>query len=220
LALVGLGIVIGAIVVLSRPEREPEYGGKKLSEWVREFRTPTRSWEADVAIRHLGTNALPYLIKWMSYELAPWKVKVYNGLPNFLRRPFNSWIQKDLLATAAARAFENAVDNLGPDARPVAPVLIKLMNDPKRKQSAGRAAMAIGHLGDEFLPALTAALTNRSSIRSYVVSGIGSMGTNAWPAAPALTNLLDDPDPVLRQLAAGWLRRIDPGNVRTNELHN
>ena len=86
-------VVAGVLVeVLGSREREPEYGGKKLSEWVQAY--PPESWiwvrpapttrdgiarlftetkDPMRTIRHIGTNALPYLVKWMDYEASPWK---------------------------------------------------------------------------------------------------------------------------------------------------
>src|SRR3954469_4010547 len=74
------------------PEPEPRYQGRKLSQWLllRDSAPPfTRpnglnarlasfksfpavsygsSAETEDAIRHIGTNALPYLVKWIQYE--------------------------------------------------------------------------------------------------------------------------------------------------------
>jgi len=213
LGLIGIGVVVGVIVVLPKPEREPVYGGKKLSEWVLEFRTSwSKTEETDEAVRHIGTNAIPYLVKWMSYEPAPWRIKLYEGLPAFCRGPFNGWIRKDKLALCAFRALEK----LGPNSQAGVPELVSLLNDPRRNYSAGRAAMALGSLGDEYLPTLLAALTNRPTVRGAILIGISSMGTNARTAVPALTNLLNDPDLAVRRIAATVLRRIDPQTVKTN----
>jgi len=52
------------VAVFAGREREPEYGGKRLSEWVTTRNTDA---ERDQAIRAIGTNALPCLVKWISF---------------------------------------------------------------------------------------------------------------------------------------------------------
>src|ERR1041385_2280437 len=66
-------IFIGAIAIISlRPgEREPEYQGKKLSEWLLAYHHPWESVDpsstrAAEAVRTIGTNAVPCLVKWTS----------------------------------------------------------------------------------------------------------------------------------------------------------
>jgi HEAT repeat protein len=62
----------GSLVLVLPREREPEYQGKKLSEWLRigfwsNYGTPERR-DATKAVREIGTNALPYLSKAIAYE--------------------------------------------------------------------------------------------------------------------------------------------------------
>src|SRR3954454_21898924 len=54
-------------------DREPSYNGHSLSEWLHAARAgyhsaPAPSAEAPAAIRQIGTNALPTLLKWTSYQ--------------------------------------------------------------------------------------------------------------------------------------------------------
>jgi len=208
LVLVALGIVIGGIVLLSRPEREPEYGGKKLSEWVRGWWEEPR--QGDEAIRHAGTNALSYFIRWISYEPAPWKIRLYQRYPQMFEKLFGAWVRKFQLYVSAPQLM----GRMGTNANAAIPELVRFLNDPTRKIRAGQAAIALGSLGDRSLPILLAALTNGPpEIRGAIVMGIGKMGTNGWPAAPALTNLINDPNPAVGQMAAMVLRSIDPSRM-------
>ena len=71
-ALVG---VIGWQVV--KPSGEPHYQGRSLTYWIRSYRrdqsgvqliaSPEELATADNAVRHIGTNAFPYLLKWLAY---------------------------------------------------------------------------------------------------------------------------------------------------------
>ncbi|HEY9072979.1 MAG TPA: hypothetical protein VIN67_02500, partial [Desulfobaccales bacterium] len=55
----------------SAAEQEPSYNGRLLSEWLGDMRlgqlysgpSPTQT-----AVQAMGTNAIPTLLKWMSYE--------------------------------------------------------------------------------------------------------------------------------------------------------
>ena len=88
-----LGIVIlvaaVALVLIVNREREPEYGGRKLSEWVRRYRVPgsMTSWRPDEqaaqAVHRLGTDAVPYLLGWMSYEAPGWRCDLEEMLEGF-----------------------------------------------------------------------------------------------------------------------------------------
>src|SRR6266404_4177109 len=94
LVIAGVAVVAVVTAVLLRAEREPEYGGKRLSEWV----DPT-FWsaypfsqgtsiqgmpnEVADAIRQTGTKAIPYLLTWIQYEPPAWKKKsfmIINGV--------------------------------------------------------------------------------------------------------------------------------------------
>jgi len=53
-------------------EREPEYQGKKLSEWLElgwlSHRGSVEQEEASDAIRHIGSNSVPYLVSAVRYR--------------------------------------------------------------------------------------------------------------------------------------------------------
>jgi hypothetical protein len=65
---------------LSR-SREPRYKGKSLGFWLDHlYQTDTggrwrQNTNAAEAIRHIGTNALPYLLQWNAYERPRWEIK-------------------------------------------------------------------------------------------------------------------------------------------------
>src|SRR6266404_2982002 len=93
-------VVAGVLVaVFARREREPEYGGKRLSEWVRQYYQPRKyggSPNADIdassALRNIGTNALPHLVRWLNYyEAPPWKSRLFGVVNPWLRRLYASW---------------------------------------------------------------------------------------------------------------------------------
>jgi len=60
-AVVAVTFIAGAFLLLMA-RSEPSYGGRSLSYWLNEARV-NRSEQATNAIRALGTNAWPFLVK-------------------------------------------------------------------------------------------------------------------------------------------------------------
>jgi hypothetical protein len=108
-ACVSLGI---GVVAFWPGEKEPEYNGKRLSEWLDIACTNMSSLEeasavlagnfaeikskplleAVQAVRGIGTNAVPCLVRWAAIDpRPPWKEKVaaiYWKLPRILQTDF------------------------------------------------------------------------------------------------------------------------------------
>ena len=80
-------------------QREPSYHGVSLTAWLCAYDSlattgrapsPQQKQEAAEAVRHIGTNALPCLLKWMRYEPAPWRKQwrnAFDKMPHPLNRP-------------------------------------------------------------------------------------------------------------------------------------
>src|SRR5437588_2755835 len=141
-----LGLVVAGIVaaLVWRGEKEPEYQGKKLSEWI----DLCSAWKGDVdlqrqhreatdAVRRIGTNAIPYLLKWIRYETPDWRDKLESAIQKLPSAISDSSAVESLTkdkADARAEAAAEALDILGPDASAAVPNLSKLLNDPKRPE--------------------------------------------------------------------------------------
>jgi hypothetical protein len=186
LAVLGLGILAALLFAFTRP-REPSYKGRSLSQWVEDYGTPpkmTLSRQQEVAaqaIRAIGTNALPFLLRWIKYEAPP---PVREG-----SAPRD---EADLRADDAVRAF--AI--IGPDARCALPELTAILTRtvPGVTFANTRAGHAMAAIGPAALPAFCAALTNQSpAVREVAALTIYDLGTNARPAAPDLIRTLSDP---------------------------
>jgi len=92
------GCLVGILMVALWPgEREPEYKGKTLSQLVtmgwkngRWVGTKQEGREVIEGTAHVGTNALPWLVKWIGEEEVPWQMMVWGNitkLPAMLRVP-------------------------------------------------------------------------------------------------------------------------------------
>ncbi len=131
---------------------QPVYNGKPLSEWLSELTEDknnpydTRD-QAQEAIRQIGTNALPFLLKEISDLGELWQ-KV--GATNFSNSK-----------EAETRLFNVhvAFKTLGPIAKPAVPALVDLLNGA---YTAFPAAFALTQIDPQAASvALTQALTNK-----------------------------------------------------------
>jgi hypothetical protein len=125
-------VVAGVVVFIVWPrEREPEYQGRRLSWWIkgawRQSENGAVQEERVQAIREIGTNALPYLVKWIGEAADPHFSKFEGIIIGKLNsRCGDAWVRfrfgKEFRATDAVTAL--AI--LGPVARPTNPELYKL----------------------------------------------------------------------------------------------
>src|SRR5690348_12098163 len=93
-------VLIASLLVFLWPERgpkEPRYQGKSLSEWIARAvpipRAPSMHADAEEAIRHMGTNALPCLLQWLDYQPVWWREK-YRSTFMKIKRPqrIRNWL--------------------------------------------------------------------------------------------------------------------------------
>src|SRR5205085_1575714 len=121
--------------------------------------------QPDDAMRHIGTNALPFLVEWIQYRGTPCSARARS-----LIAKLPPWIQKTSFARSVlfdkawfrAMATVRCFYVLGPEAAPVAPRLIRLMNDPLKPAIAARAVDALSGIGQGALMPLLACVTNRA----------------------------------------------------------
>ena len=207
------GVLVALAIFLTR-HREPSFKGKNLSTWLAQYaaitlgdakKTPTAQDKVDFeeAIRHIGTNALPYLLDWIQYERPP---SDYQSIDE----PRN---RKELRAIGAC----NAYTVLGDRARPSIPELTRILNDTTKRWTCWNAAGALGDIGVEARPALIAALSsNNERARESAAMGIRRLGTNAGPAIPLLLRCLYDRNEGVMHHAAialGYIMKLDPDRV-------
>ena len=149
LLLAFLPVTIAVILALSAGEREPAYKGKRLSQWLRQYQKPpppgmplgmrvrsqwlgqapigltfpdrpARLVEAEGAVRHIGKECLPWLVRWLGYEPPAWRRKLSNLLAGW-RMPFKESIVR-LVRVDDYRVWQGLAgfEILGPLARELA----------------------------------------------------------------------------------------------------
>ncbi len=211
-------LVLGAMVLLAlgwvvfKPDKEPEYKGKKLSQWAMQLigdpitgsnaPSETAYEEAGLAIRGIGTNAVPHLVKWISYENPTWRTKLTETLNNFFRTTGLSWkipynpVSEDL--KVRRRKAVIAFQILGPVAESAIPALSQALYNVKEDdlERALSLGTALAQLGPRHCVFLCAALTNQTFVvRSAAVKVLSlRRDTNYAAAVPALVACLSDRD--------------------------
>jgi hypothetical protein len=138
--------VVIVVLLLWPREREPEYNGGALSAWLARCGSTNQaeSRAAVDAIRHIGTNALPFLLRWIQYE---------PGWKDSLGRKILGWpvigsrrdVQRLIWNMTQYRAITavNGFRILGSQANPALPELQRLADNPKAPETAIRATQCL-----------------------------------------------------------------------------
>ena len=173
---------------------EPSYGGKALGEWLKVHEPEGAfSEEAKQALQHMGTNAIPALLKRLTYVQPPF------GLPAFE------------VNTEAMKGFIM----LGEQAKPALPQLQAIM-DGANAHIAVCAMVSSYGTGSNIVPLLIKGLTNhfpdvRNEAANLLTDGPGAkFPEQRKRAIPLFVKLLSDPDESVRINATNQLKQIDP----------
>ncbi len=240
---------LAVVAWLTLPPAEPVYNGRRLSQCLApSLSNPdrgARSWsarnlQADEAVRHLGTNALPTLLRMLQSTDSSVKARLID-LEERRGGIFIKYASAAERNQAAQRGFEvlgpeasNAVPALltiarrnlspaslsaaiaalgaiGPPARAAVPSLLQWATN--NGTQAGPAIRALGRIRADpslVVPFLTNALPG-PNVRPSVVFALGEFGTNALPAVPALLALLhSEADLTDKRIYTNALNKIDP----------
>ena len=210
LACLAGGFIIGALGTFWAfwPEKEPQYKGVSLSQWLEvhmpyNVRTQSKaeSEAAEIAVQYIGTNAIPYFLKWIRYEPTHFRGNLagHPDCPAFL----SEWLLHP------CNKSDHAVEGfkiLGTNAASAIPELTRLMN--KNKMFSSRQAIeALSHLGKDAAPPIIEALgqaldsTNRITISRFRLFGairtMRDLGTNMTPAVPILVRYTQGQDEMI-----------------------
>jgi HEAT repeat protein len=198
-------------------EREPVYQGKRLSRWVKDyalvFRLPPNAApstpNADEAVRQIGTNAIPTLLRMLRAKDSPLKDKLValaqrQHIIKIEYTPAEQW--------NGAAPFAFGV--LGAKAQSAVPALIEIANRNISFDSQSSAIMALGFIGPsakEAVPSLPGWATNANAeVREISIIGLGEIGAEPDRVVPALIHALHDPDAEVQGKAAWALGKLRP----------
>jgi len=206
-------LLAAAAVLLLSPEREPSYEGRSLSQWLQvPGQFSPEGTRVDEAIRHIGTNALPCLFRWIRAKPPPCGRLVESGkLPQWflyllLRFPLGRFLWHDRFDDATV-----CIMMLGAEARPAIPALVRVINRSKDPYRVSRAMLTLNFIGEDSVPALANCLADpREAVRVAAAGHLGQLGAKARLVLPALLGTLSDPSPWVREITTNALRKIAP----------
>jgi hypothetical protein len=222
------GVAIAVWVGLSLSgEREPQYNGRSLSQWVRRSRDDwgfpnfTRileTNEAVEAVRQIGTNALPFLIRWIQCEESELgRGAVVDGLVRKLPVRLEHFVSNILPQNKAAQRWYCGLEGfriLGERAAPAIPELMGILlgtnsGSDFRSMSAG---IALRFIGEAAVPALAQSIRDpacpgREQAASVVVEMSGE-GVRVRPVVEALVDSVGDTNTEFAVLAVESLGRM------------
>src|SRR5262245_15768594 len=172
--LAGAIVVVFGLLLASRPDDEPSYNGRKLSYWLKTYNLSNRraeQLEAEQAIKSIGTNALPCLVRWIGNDKAPSRlqqgvVRLLAKKPALFQRKLAGKLLGALMRDPARERpgfTTTAFSLLGTNACPAVPQLERLATATPSGPNAGTASEALGLIGGPALPALLSVITNRQS---------------------------------------------------------
>ncbi len=212
-----LAAVLGGFIwLMLRPSQpEPTYQGKPLSFWLegfdqgnykisRPWRTTPPTWEeADEALRKIGTNAIPTLLRILQERDSEFKIKIVGLLQrqHLIRIPFASLYRED----TALHGF----NILGPAASNAVPRLIEIFESDPFPFPKQAIPVILGHIGPTALPAIPSLLRwithTNGFVRNNVIFALRRIQGNPTLVVPALIKCLKDPDVFVRAQAARGL---------------
>src|SRR6266446_6524210 len=169
-----VGLVAAVVRTFLVASHEPVYQGEKLSAWLEDVPTtaygPAHGYDgwryeaaAENAIKHTGTNAIPFLLQEIHTKDAPW-TKLLMRLA-VKQSHFNVAFR-----TAAARRGRAAAafQSLGPAADAAMPALAGLFDDP---ESAAEIGFVLTQRGPKMVVPVTQALASGNAAVRFNVVG-------------------------------------------------
>jgi HEAT repeat protein len=182
------GVVLLTLAWFVSRLREPSYQGRTLTEWLKADTHfyPGSDSEADRAIHHIGSNAIPTLVIYAAVKDSPMKIRILkwnNNLARF-RLPISSQFEKQELA-------ETGFTVLGPDAKSAVPELIRLLRDDDGgvRSTAASCLGSIGPAAELAVPDLIKVWQSALSAGHFnpdAAYALGEIGPSAQAAIPSL----------------------------------
>jgi hypothetical protein len=209
------GFVVLCASAAIAADQEPSYNGRLLSQWLGDLQlgqagvgvSPT-----EAAVRALGTNAIPTLLKWISYE-RPLSQQMSEAQATTTWRP-----SRKLSPAELAERSRYAFGMLNAAARPAIPELTRLARTSSDPERAYCCAASLASIGPETIPSLLSLATNSPPwTRYHAIGWLKRLARDPEAAlvVPVLIHCLDDTNtyPPIDGAVEGVLLAIDPGVV-------
>jgi hypothetical protein len=197
--------LLGALLFTLLQAREPACRGHSLSYWLEA--AAAGSQDATNAVRTIGTNAIHFVLDWLSYEPPLWQWKAAR-LP-ILRCCFHP---RKLADGTINKKGLTGFEILGTNAVSAIPAIVALRKDNQHLTRSSFAAGALACLGAQALPHLTGALSDTNYVhRADAVAALARMPSHGVARSACLAAILkatSDPNPFVRRFATNALERL------------
>jgi hypothetical protein len=210
-------LAVLAWTMLHTPAPEPVYNGKPLSYWLRGYgysydtNLPS-SAQADAALREIGTNAVPTLLRMLRAHDSPLKTRFLKWA--FRYRYFRiNYPSAGTINLEACHGFRA----LGPNAYGAVPELIRVLDEKASPNLVSFSAMALAGIGPDAHAAvpslLRMAVTTNENLRNSAFYALGQIHADPRGVIPVLARGLHDPSPMIRAWAASGLGNFGPDAI-------
>ena len=187
-------VIAGLLWQMKRPAESPGlmYQGKPLSAWLDEvwYRDAGVDPEAEKAVQHIGTPAIPYLLTLATTKDSAVKATVSGLLP---KKWFSNYISRSGHNHFSA-AFGFAA--LGPAAKSAVPALISLQDDKDEdiRKTAARSLGSIGAEAQDAIPGLIKHLSDpNQDVCTASAEALNDIPPKSVEEMPALLGVLSAP---------------------------
>jgi hypothetical protein len=192
------------IDLLALRSHDPIYQGKSLSAWLQGYQYADRApqhKEADEAVQHIGTNAIPTLLRMLRSKDSAFTVKLRK-----LARKVAPNVEYHMAAFDNNHATEG-FKALGSVASNAVPQLIEIYELNISEDSQSETAMSLAYVGPAAIAAVPSLLngikTNSSSdVRFSSIKTLGAIHSLPEKVVPVLTDLLNNSGVIVRLAAA------------------
>ncbi|MDB6067957.1 MAG: repeat protein [Pedosphaera sp.] len=193
-------IVVCALASHAFLPQKPAYNGKDLNAWLADFHKGDPQ-AAGEAVRHIGTNSVPTLLRLLQKKDSSLKVKSVK-----MARKQQIIVIRFVPARMHMQDALSAFRSLGPQASNAVPALVVLLDQNHTPETRAAAAEALGLIGPAAQPAIPSLLreTNNpnSQIRANALWALASIHAGPDCTVRLLTSALSDCDPGVRIVAA------------------
>jgi hypothetical protein len=184
---------------------DPFYQGKRLSVWTREYEANERfrflsqsqnmaaqATPARNAIRELGTNALPSLLRWAGDHDSVFKLQ-FRKVADWTGSKYLVDLRMKMSPDEYHYQAELGFEALGPEAKPAVPALIHLLGDrdDEVRIAALHGLRGIGPAAKAAVPALLGCIQQtNTTVRYFAVFALGTIHEEPGSVIPVLIEVV------------------------------